>query len=109
MIRRFAFRATDYYLTLIDWDDPSDPIRRLIVPHTDELDGWGRLDASNEASNTVVPGLQHKYPDTVVMLCNKICAGFCRYCFRKRLFMNGNDEAGFDTSLAVDYILRTRR
>ena len=27
----FAFRANDYYLGLIDWDDPADPIRRLVM------------------------------------------------------------------------------
>ncbi len=35
---QFAFRANDYYLSLINWDDPADPIRRLIVPDMDELE-----------------------------------------------------------------------
>ena len=30
---RFAFRANDYYLGLVDWDDPDDPIGRLVIPH----------------------------------------------------------------------------
>jgi lysine 2,3-aminomutase len=34
---RFAFRSNDYYLSLIDWDDPNDPIRRAIVPQVREL------------------------------------------------------------------------
>ena len=29
---RYVFRANDYYLGLIDWDDPEDPIRQLIIP-----------------------------------------------------------------------------
>ena len=33
----FAFRSNDYYLSLIDWDDPEDPIRRLIIPTLEEL------------------------------------------------------------------------
>ena len=32
-----AFRANDYYLGLIDWDDPEDPIRQLIIPREEEL------------------------------------------------------------------------
>ena len=29
---RFAFRSNEYYLSLIDWDDPEDPIRKIIIP-----------------------------------------------------------------------------
>lgn len=101
---RYAFRANDYYLSLIDWDDPADPIRRLIIPHPDELKEWGRLDASNEASNTKVKGLQHKYPHTVLLLVNEVCGAYCRYCFRKRLFMNGSDEVSNDLAEGFDYI-----
>ncbi len=37
---RFPFRANDYYLSLINWDDPNDPIRRIIIPCIEELDTW---------------------------------------------------------------------
>jgi lysine 2,3-aminomutase len=100
----YAFRANDYYLRLIDWNDPHDPIRQLIIPRPDELNDWGRLDASNEAAVTVAQGVQHKYPDTVLLLCNEVCGAYCRYCFRKRLFMNGNDESTNDVSAGLDYI-----
>ena len=33
---RYAFRVNDYYLGLIDWSDPADPIRRLVVPEAGE-------------------------------------------------------------------------
>jgi len=102
--RRFAFRVNDYYLGLIDWDDPDDPIRQLVIPRTEELSGWGRLDASNEASVTVTRGVQHKYADTALLLCNEVCGAYCRYCFRKRLFMNDNDEATLDVSRGLTYI-----
>ena len=29
---RYVFRASAYYLGLIDWNDPADPIRQLIIP-----------------------------------------------------------------------------
>ena len=48
---RYVFRANDYYLGLIDWDDPEDPIRQLIIPREEELSEWGTLDASNEESD----------------------------------------------------------
>lgn len=104
---KFAFRANDYYLSLVDWDDPADPIRRLVIPDGRELRDWGRLDASNEAAYTVARGVQHKYPSTVLLLVNEVCGAYCRYCFRKRLFMEGNDETSLDVSEGLEYIRRT--
>ena len=102
-----AFRANDYYLGLIDWQDPKDPIRQLIVPRDEELADWGSLDTSRESLVTVARGVQHKYPDTVLQLCNEVCGGFCRYCLRKRLFMSGNDEVNLDVSEGLRYIVNS--
>ncbi len=104
VVDRFAFRANDYYTSLIDWNDPCDPIRKLIVPSEDEVAGDGSLDASNEAANTRLQGLQHKYPDTVLLLVTDQCAGFCRYCFRKRLFLPGSRETFRDCREGLAYI-----
>jgi len=101
---RYVFRANDYYLSLINWDDPDDPIKRLIIPREEELKDWGKLDASNEEAITVARGVQHKYPDTVLLLCNEVCGSYCRYCFRKRLFMDENDEVTNDVSKGLAYI-----
>ncbi|MGB0715085.1 MAG: KamA family radical SAM protein [Phycisphaerae bacterium] len=101
---RYVFRVNDYYLGLINWDDPNDPIKQLIIPREEELNDWGRLDASNEASVTVARGVQHKYRDTVLLLCNEVCGAYCRYCFRKRLFMDENDEVTNDVSAGLEYI-----
>jgi len=102
--QKYVFRANEYYLKLIDWDDPEDPIRQLIIPRDEELVDWGKLDASNEQAVTVARGVQHKYIDTVLLLCNEVCGAYCRYCFRKRLFMDDNDEATNDISEGIRYI-----
>jgi lysine 2,3-aminomutase len=101
---RYAFRANDYYLGLIDWRDPEDPIRRLVVPHAEELRDGGSLDASDEAAVTVSRGVQHKYRDTALLLCTEVCSAYCRYCFRKRLFMEENDEVPSDLSAGLEYV-----
>ncbi len=101
---RYAFRLNDYYIKLINWDDPDDPIRRLVVPDARELRDWGQLDASGEADYTPVRGCQHKYSDTALLLVNEVCGAYCRYCFRKRLFMNDNDDASLDYSEGLAYI-----
>ncbi|MCP1715572.1 KamA family protein [Methanocalculus alkaliphilus] len=102
--RWFSFRATDYYLNLIDWSDPYDPIRRIVVPDIAELEKDGDLDPSSESSYTKAPGLQHKYARTGLLLVSDRCAGLCRYCFRKRLFVDSADEVVPDISLGIEYI-----
>ena len=101
---RYKFRANDYYLGLIDWDDPDDPIRRIVIPEYGELDEFGKLDASNEESNYAAPGCQHKYPHTALLICNEVCGAYCRFCFRKRLFMDDNDEVVNDVTAGIEYI-----
>jgi lysine 2,3-aminomutase len=100
----FAFRSNLYYLNLIDWKDPNDPIRRLIIPREDELDEWGNLDASNESAITVRKGVQHKYTHTVLLLVHEVCNSFCRYCFRKRLFINRGKEVTYNIEEGLEYI-----
>ena len=102
--QEYSFRINDYYKGLIDWSDPQDPIRQLVIPNKEELDEYGQLDASDEEANTVERGVQHKYPDTALLLCNEVCGAYCRYCFRKRLFMNDNDEATNDVTSGINYI-----
>ena len=102
--KQFAFRSNDYYLSLIDWDDPKDPIRQIIIPHIQELDEWGRLDPSDEKAYTIVPGLEHKYNSTALLLVSDICEGICRYCFRKRFFIESHKEHLLDIPAALQYI-----
>ena len=101
---QFIFRSNDYYQSLIDWDDPEDPIRRIIMPDVQELDDWGQLDASNEEKYIKVKGLEHKYTSTALLLVNEVCAAYCRFCFRKRLFMDENEEVTKDISDGLEYI-----
>lgn len=101
---RYPFRANDYYLGLIDFADPNDPLRKLVIPHEDEIRSCGNLDPSKEKAVTVRKGVQHKYESTVLLLANEVCPSFCRYCFRKRLFMNGNDETTYDLEPGFEYI-----
>lgn len=100
----FSFRSNDYYLSLINWDDPDDPIRTIIIPHSHELEKWGRLDPSDEESYTIIPGLEHKYHSTALLLISNVCEGICRYCFRKRVFIDSQRTYLRDTAAAMQYI-----
>ncbi len=101
---KYEFQSNEYYLSLIDWNDPDDPIRRIIIPSIDELDEWGMEDPSNEKKFTQLQGLEHKYTSTVLLLLSNKCGGVCRFCFRKRVFKEGHDETLHDVDAAMDYI-----
>lgn len=100
----FVFRANDYYLSLIDWEDPNDPIRKIIIPNEGELQEYGRWDASDEEKNYVVPGCQHKYATTALLVVSEVCGAYCRFCFRKRLFNNDAKEVHINPQPGIDYI-----
>jgi KamA family protein len=105
---KFGFRSNDYYLSLINWEDPDDPIRTIIIPHIRELDEWGRLDPSDEKAYTIMPGLEHKYNSTALLLVSNVCDGICRYCFRKRVFIESQKEYLRDLPAAMQYIKEHR-
>ena len=100
----FPFRANDYYLSLIDWKDGHDPIRRIVIPDSRELKTGGSADPSCEKDFTKKPGLQHKYDQTGLLLLTDVCGGICRFCFRKRLFMSCEHETKKDVSENIEYI-----
>jgi KamA family protein len=91
-------------LSLIDWNDPADPIRKMAVPSRQELNPEGVYDTSGEAENTKMPGLQHKYAETALILSTNRCAVYCRHCFRKRLVGLPTEEILKRFEDAVEYI-----
>ncbi|KHF38447.1 KamA family radical SAM protein [Halalkalibacter okhensis] len=101
---KYVFRVNDYYLNLIDWNNPNDPIRKLVIPNEGELEEYGRWDASDEDTNYSVPGCQHKYATTALLIVSEVCGAYCRYCFRKRLFRNDVKEAMSDVEPGLTYI-----
>jgi KamA family protein len=104
VIRKYPMRVTDYYSSLIDWDDPNDPIRKLSLPSLLETDEAGELDTSGEASNTKFEGLQHKYKTTALVLSTNVCYMYCRHCFRKRMVGTSQEEINRRLNETVHYI-----
>lgn len=92
IIQVHPMRISPYYISLIDWKDPDDPIRKMAVPSVEELSVEGSYDTSGETDNTILPGLQHKYSETALILSTNQCAMYCRHCFRKRLVGLPNEE-----------------
>ncbi|MCF7792390.1 MAG: KamA family radical SAM protein [Candidatus Cloacimonetes bacterium] len=93
-----------HYLSLIDFKDSDDPIKKMVIPAKQEMDVTGSYDTSGELSNTKFLGFQHKYPQTVLILSTHRCASYCRFCFRKRLVGVTKDEVLNNINKAVTYI-----
>ncbi|MBU0959569.1 MAG: KamA family radical SAM protein [Nanoarchaeota archaeon] len=97
-------RITKYYMSLINPKDSKDPLRQMVVPNVDEFDLSGSYDVSGEAENTKTTGLQHKYPETALILATNRCAAYCRHCFRKRFIGLPSNEILSRFDLAINYI-----
>ena len=67
---------TPYYLSLIDLDNPFDPVRLQAVPTAKELhrSDADLLDPLHEDTDSPVPGLTHRYPDRVLLLITDLSA-----------------------------------
>ena len=63
-------KITPYYLSLINLDDPHDPIRKQAVPTINELHTCPAdlCDPLHEDTDSPVKGLTHRYPDRVLLL-----------------------------------------
>ncbi|MGL5439975.1 MAG: lysine 2,3-aminomutase [Filifactoraceae bacterium] len=101
---------TPYYLSLIDVNDPDDPIRKQAVPTAAEIrrTEHDMADPLNEDGDSPVPGLTHRYPDRALLLITDQCAMYCRHCTRRR-FAGQNDNALplEQIDKAIDYISKT--
>jgi lysine 2,3-aminomutase len=104
VIEKHPMSITRYYMSLIDKNDFNDPIRKMVIPSIKELDLSGSYDPSGEIAITKMPGLQHKYDPTALILSTNRCATYCRYCFRKRLVGLSTEEIIHKFDKAVKYI-----
>ncbi|MDD3283038.1 MAG: lysine 2,3-aminomutase, partial [Candidatus Cloacimonetes bacterium] len=86
--QEFSFRMaiTPYYLSLIDHNNPNDPVRMQAIPrvYESELSGSDMADPLHEDADAPVPGMTHRYPDRVLLLLTDQCAMYCRHCTRRR-------------------------
>jgi len=106
----FRMAITPYYLSLIDPNDPIDPIKRQSVPSIKEtqMSEADLQDPLHEDTDSPVPGITHRYPDRVLFLITDVCSMYCRHCTRRR-FAGHVDKAPSKEQVdqAIDYIANT--
>jgi lysine 2,3-aminomutase len=106
----FRVDITPYFISLIDPDDPKDPIRQQVIPTAAEMVPFTSMmeDSLSEDRHSPVPGLVHRYPDRVLMLVTTQCATYCRYCTRSRIV--GDPAATFsrqEFEMQIEYLKQT--
>jgi lysine 2,3-aminomutase len=106
--KNLPVRITPYYASLLNPDDPNDPLRRTVVPVAMELNqSPGEVeDPLSETHDSPVPLIVHRYPDRVLFLVTNFCSAFCRYCTRTHMVarqdQHHSSQAEWDQ--AIDYI-----
>lgn len=106
----FRVDITPYFVSLINPEDPRDPVRLQVVPTEGEIAPFTGMmeDSLAEDRHSPVPGLVHRYPDRVLMLVTTQCASYCRYCTRSRIV--GDPSATFSRAefeMQIEYLKRT--
>jgi len=106
----FRVDVTPYFISLVNPDDPNDPVRKQIIPRSDEMDAFTAMmeDSLAEDRHSPVPGLVHRYPDRVLMLVTTQCASYCRYCTRSRIVGDpGQTFSQQEFDAQIEYLKRT--
>jgi len=110
LIETFHYSITPYYLSLIDWSNPEDPIMKQCLPDLKEVDFQmvGDNDPLEEEEDMQAPGLVHRYPDRVLAVITNTCAMYCRHCTRKRIWHEGETiRSRTDLLAMIEYVRAT--
>jgi lysine 2,3-aminomutase len=101
----FELLITPTFLKLMQGEDENGPIRKQVVPVSEELKvaGCEIGDPIGDNAHSPVKGLVHRYPDRVLIWPTKNCAIHCRFCFRKHLT---GPKQWFLTPLEVGEIIK---
>ncbi len=106
VIERYGMLVSDYYLGLIDRDDPDCPIRKQALPDLAELAELPgeRPDPIGDAAHGQAEVLVHRYPDRALLFPTFRCPMFCRYCFRKVALNDEPIRLRYALDGALDYL-----
>ena len=109
-LKTIRMAITPYYLSLIDPNNPEDPVRKQCVPTANETHRAAAdlLDPLHEDIDSPVPGLTHRYPDRVLLLITDMCSMYCRHCTRRRFAGQKDAATSMDNvEKAIEYIKNT--
>lgn len=82
----FGLFVPESLLSRIEPGNPDDPILKQLLPIDAEMirvDHRFKTDPVSDLCSSKLPGLIHKYPGRVLLICASTCPVHCRYCFRR--------------------------
>lgn len=104
--RTYRWAVSPYYLSLMDFNNPEDPVLLQGIPKIDELlDEEGEEDPMGEAVTSPAPCITRRYPDRLIINVTNICGMYCRHCQRRRnIGETDQHKSREDLQAALDYI-----
>ncbi len=109
IVKMHPMNIPRYYLSLLDPNNPDDPIRRLAIPSAEELVVAGSMgetttDPYGDDKHNKGNGILHKYPYSALVVATEYCSMYCRHCFRKRMVGLPNNQTVENFQNAARYI-----
>lgn len=102
---RYAVGVSETMLRTIK--SAGDPVGKQYLPSTAELSVTPEesLDPIGDETHSPVPGIVHRYPDRVLLMPVRVCAVYCRFCFRREHVGPGQAQLSpGELESALDYI-----
>lgn len=95
----FRLQIPKFYADKINWYDPHDPLRKIVLTSVDEsiIHEYELVDPIGDSVHSPVPGIVHRYPDRCLLMLTNMCALHCRFCFRRNLLEH--NQARFEECL----------
>lgn len=102
----YRWAVSPYYLSLMDFNNATDPILLQGIPNIEELaDTKGEDDPMGEAFTSPAPCITRRYPDRLIINVTNICGMYCRHCQRRRNIGETDEHKHKnDLAQALDYI-----
>lgn len=108
VIENFSFSVTSQMHSLIDKDNPEDPIAKQFIPQIEELEISSKEneDPISDGAFTTIKGIVHRYPDRCLFMPVQVCPVYCRFCFRREKVGSGAKTLNTDElEAAYSYIV----
>ena len=102
--------STPYFVSLMDPDDPTCPIRQQVIPSLKEQENTYGVPnyliwKENRDTGEVRPdSIARQYHDRVAFTVTDVCANYCRHCFRKELVVDRDLKLRMDVDEGLAWI-----
>ena len=102
---KYRFAITPYYFSLIDFNNPTCPVKLQSIPDIKEFHEFGQSDPMNEEQSNPAGKITRRYPNKLIINVTNACPMYCRHCQRRRLIGNADKNTSKkDIDESIDFI-----